>query len=83
VLGNIVGSNIFNILGVVGTASVITSYSIPREIYTRDLPVMSAVTAGLFLAVLALQRSKKIPRGLSILFISSYIAYIFLIYLQA
>lgn len=83
VLGNIVGSNIFNILGVVGTASVITSYSVPREIYTRDLPVMSAVTAGLFLAVLALQRSKKIPRGLSIVFISSYFAYIFLIYLQA
>ena len=83
VLGNIVGSNIFNVLGVVGTASVIASYSVPREIYTRDLPVMSAATAGLFLAVLALQRSKKIPRGLSILFISSYFAYIFLIYLQA
>lgn len=83
VLGNIVGSNIFNILGVVGTASVITSYSVPREIYTRDLPVMSGVLAALFLAVLAFQRSKKIPRGLSILFISSYLAYIFLIYLQA
>ncbi len=83
VLGNIVGSNIFNTLGVVGTASVIASYPVPREIYTRDLPVMSAVVAGLFLAVLALQRSKKIPRGLSILFISSYLAYIFLIYLQA
>ena len=83
VLGNILGSNIFNILGVVGTASVIATYSVPREIYTRDLPVMSAVTAGLFLAVLALQRSKKIPRSLSIVFISSYFAYIFLIYLQA
>ena len=83
VLGNIVGSNIFNTLGVVGTASVITSYSVPREIYTRDLPIMSGVVAVLFLAVLALQRSKKIPRGLSILFISSYLAYIVLIYLQA
>ena len=83
VLGNIVGSNIFNTLGVVGTASVIASYPVPREIYTRDLPVMSAVVAVLFLAVLAMQRSKKIPRGLSILFISSYLAYIFLIYLQA
>lgn len=83
VLGNIVGSNIFNTLGVVGTASVIASYQVPREIYTRDLPVMAAVVVVLFLAVLAMQRSKKIPRGLSILFISSYLAYIFLIYLQA
>lgn len=82
VLGNIVGSNIFNILGVVGTASVIASYPVPREIYTRDLPVMSGALAVLFLAVLAFQRNKKIPRGLSILFISSYLAYIFLFYLQ-
>ena len=83
ILGNIVGSNIFNTLGVVGTAGVITAYSVPREIYTRDLPIMLGATAVLFLSVLTFQHIKKIPRGLSILFISSYIVYIFLIYLQA
>ncbi|MCY4420173.1 MAG: calcium/sodium antiporter [Gammaproteobacteria bacterium] len=83
VLGNIVGSNIFNILGVVGTASVITAYPVPHEVYARDLPIMTGATVVLFLAVLGFRRIKKIPRGLSILFISSYIAYIWLIIQQA
>lgn len=83
VLGNIIGSNIFNTLGVVGTASLITAYTVPREIYMRDLPVMSGATVMLLVLVLVFLHMKKIPRSFSILFISSYIAYIFLIYRQA
>ena len=83
ILGNIIGSNIFNTLGVVGTASLISAYAVPRGVYTRDLPVMSGATAMLFVLVLVFLRIGKIPRSLSILFISSYIAYIFLVYHQA
>ena len=81
-LGNIIGSNIFNTLGVVGTASLIAAYEVPHEVYMRDLPVMSGATAMLFILVLVFLRFGKIPRGISILFISSYIAYIFLVYWQ-
>jgi len=83
ILGNIIGSNIFNTLGVVGTASLISAYAVPRGVYTRDLPVMSGATAMLFVLVLVFLRIGKIPRSISILFISSYIAYIFLVYHQA
>ena len=77
ILGNIIGSNIFNTLGVVGTASLISAYAVPRGVYTRDLPVMSGATAMLFVLVLVFLRIGKIPRSISILFISSYIAYIY------
>ncbi len=82
-LGNIVGSNIFNILGVTGIASIITNYSVPREIYFRDFPVMLAATLALFLLALLYLPSKRIPRFYSIAFVSAYIVYMFYIYMQA
>ncbi len=82
-LGNIVGSNIFNTLGVTATASSITSYNLPEKIYTRDYPVMLIATGVLFLLVMIFLRKKIIPRGFGLLFIAGYAAYIYLIYTQS
>jgi len=49
-IGNVVGSNIFNTLGVIGVPGLIHTYSIPNEVLTRDLPIM----VGLTLLLLAL-----------------------------
>ncbi|GAA0307778.1 calcium/sodium antiporter [Psychrobacter aestuarii] len=49
-LGNIVGSNIFNTLGVVGLAAVIAPISVSSAMFSRDVLVM----AGLTLLLLAL-----------------------------
>lgn len=48
VLGNIVGSNLFNTLAVVGIASAIQPLDVPAEALRRDLPVMAALTLALF-----------------------------------
>ncbi len=82
-LGNIVGSNIFNTLGVTGTTSLITSYKLPKQIFSRDYPAMLIATGILFALVLIFLRKNYIPRSYGLLFIASYIAYIFLIYNQA
>ena len=82
-LGNIVGSNIFNTLGVTGVASVIAEYSLPREIYYRDFPIMLIATIVLFILALGFLSAKKIPRGFGILFIITYLFYITFIYRQA
>jgi len=82
-LGNIVGSNIFNTLGVTATASLITTYNLPEQIFTRDYPVMLITTGVLFLLVLIFLRKKFIPRGFGLLFITGYVTYIYLIYTQA
>lgn len=84
VLGNIIGSNIFNTLGVVGTASLISAYDVPREIFVRDLPTMSAATAVLLILALVCLRTGRIPRGgFGVIFIASYIAYILIVYQQS
>lgn len=47
-LGNIIGSNLFNTLGVVGLAGSIQPMSIPGEILHRDWPLMALLTVALF-----------------------------------
>lgn len=81
-LGNIVGSNIFNTLGVTATASLITSYNLPDQIFSRDYPVMLIATGVLFLLVMIFSRKKLIPRAFGLLFIIGYIFYLYLIYTQ-
>lgn len=47
-LGNIIGSNLFNTLAVVGLAGAIQPMSIPNEIIVRDWPLMAFLTLSLF-----------------------------------
>ncbi|MDD1621672.1 MAG: calcium/sodium antiporter [Methylococcaceae bacterium] len=47
-LGNIIGSNLFNTLAVVGLAGVIHPMAIPLEIVNRDWPLMALLTISLF-----------------------------------
>lgn len=46
-VGNIVGSNIFNLFGVVGITSLISPVPVPVEVITIDLWVMGGATIGL------------------------------------
>ena len=48
-IGNVVGSNIFNTLGVVSVPGFIHSYTVPKEVLLRDLPIMAGVTLLLLL----------------------------------
>jgi cation:H+ antiporter len=81
-LGNIVGSNIFNILGVTAISSLITTYKLPEQIFTRDYPVMLTATGLLFLIVMIFLRKNLIPRGFGLLFVSGYVLYLYIIYMQ-
>ncbi len=82
-VGNIIGSNIFNTLGVTGTASLITAYSVPHEIYERDIPIMWIATIMLFLLAWVFIRTKIIPRAFGILFIIAYLSYMYFLYQQS
>jgi cation:H+ antiporter len=46
-LGNVIGSNLFNTLAVVGAAGIIAPAVLDSELVNRDLPVMFALTAVL------------------------------------
>ncbi len=81
-IGNIVGSNIFNTLGVTATASLISSYTLPEKIFSRDYPAMLIATGILFALLLIFLRKKYIPRGFGLLFLAGYVAYMYTIYIQ-
>lgn len=47
-LGNILGSNLFNTLAVVGLAGMISPLAVPPDVLQRDIPVMAGLTLSLF-----------------------------------
>ncbi|SEM76707.1 calcium/sodium antiporter [Nitrosomonas marina] len=47
-LGNVIGSNLFNTLAVVGIAGMIHPMSVDPAVLSRDMPVMAALTLSLF-----------------------------------
>lgn len=73
VLGNILGSNIFNLLGVLGLASMIAPLTLPAQILSFDLQVMIAVTLGvLFL----LRTGWRLDRWEGGVLLSVYVSYV-------
>jgi len=54
-LGNIIGSNMFNTLAVVGIAGTIHPLDIPSEILSRDILIVSLLTISIFLLGLKTQ----------------------------
>ena len=74
-LGNVLGSNLFNTLAVVGIAGVISPMQVEPEVLTRDIAVMSALTLLLFLVCYGLRGSWRISRPSGIVLLSCYVAY--------
>ena len=81
-VGNIIGSNIFNTLVVVGLASVIAPIkAADPEVMSRDVPIMSALTLLLFLICIPVVSGFGRIGGA--LFLSLYVAYLVLLGIQA
>jgi cation:H+ antiporter len=72
-LGNVVGSNLFNILGIPGVVALVTTLPVPHQIATFDLWIMIAVTV---LLVPVLRRGWRLGRPEAVLFLVAYFAYI-------
>ena len=74
-LGNVVGSNFFNTLAVVGLAGVISPITVAPEILQRDLPVVSALTVLLLIFCLNKRGAGKIGRFKGLMLVGVYVAY--------
>jgi len=72
-LGNIIGSNIFNILGILGVTAAVSPISVPAEIAARDSWVVVTVTFALIGVVLGL---RQIPRAIGFVFLVAYAVYV-------
>lgn len=74
-LGNIIGSNLFNTLAVVGLAGVIAPIRVGPEVFGRDLVVMALFTVSLFIIGFALGRPGRINRYEGAALCLGYLAY--------
>ncbi|OQX09643.1 MAG: calcium/sodium antiporter [Thiothrix lacustris] len=74
-LGNIVGSNLFNTLAVVGIAGMIAPITVAEEVLTRDWPVMLAVTFGLFIMAYGFKKQGHLTHWEGSVLLASYVAY--------
>ncbi len=73
-VGNIIGSNLFNILLVLGITAGIKPFSIPHQVLLRDLPVMLAFS--IILVPIAMY-AKEIKRWHGAALLAGYFLYIY------
>jgi cation:H+ antiporter len=74
-LGNILGSNLFNTLAVVGIAGVISPMQVAPEILSRDILVMGALTLSLFVLGYGFRGPGRINRVEGGLLLAAFVGY--------
>jgi len=79
-IGNILGSNMFNLLGVLGIAALVHPMAIESDLIWRDLPVM--VLTFVMLAFVAM-RFERIGRASAAILLATYLGYQVVVIRQA
>ena len=74
-LGNILGSNLFNTLAVVGIAGAIHPMAVAPEVMTRDILTMAALTVSLFLFGYGFRGPGRINRFEGAALLACYVGY--------
>jgi cation:H+ antiporter len=74
-LGNILGSNLFNTLAVVGIAGAIRPLAAAPEIFNRDMLVVAGLTLSLFVIGYGFRRAGRINRIEGALLVVCYAGY--------
>jgi len=74
-LGNVLGSNLFNTLAVVGIAGAIHPMAVAPEILSRDILVMCVLTVSLFVFGYGFRGPGRINRFEGALLLAGYVGY--------
>ena len=85
-IGNVIGSNLFNTLAVVGIAGAIQPLGVGSEVLYRDWTVMAVLTVSLFVlgyGVLGRGRINRIEGALLVTAYAAYAGYLFYTLAQA
>ncbi len=81
-IGNIIGSNIFNLLAVLGIAGIIHETSVIREVLLLHFPVMIGFTLALFAMTYNFTGSERINRLEGVALLTAFSGYHWFLYLQ-
>ena len=81
-IGNVIGSNMFNLLAVLAMPALIYPGAFASQALLRDFPIMLAFTIALFVVSFGLKQG-RINRFEGVLLLGGFIAYLYLLFLQA
>ncbi len=79
-IGNILGSNIYNILGIGGVTALIAPTAVPAEIVSFDNLVMLAVSIALMALMFT---GRRVSRGEGVALFAAYLVYVWSIFPSA
>ena len=88
-IGNVIGSNLFNLLAVMAIPGIVSSQVLAPQVITRDYPSMALLTAMLAGAIYIGGKRRKAPAGYAYLgrivgwlFVTFYALYYYLLYIS-
>lgn len=82
-LGNVIGSNMFNMLAVFGLPGLIAPHVLDPAVLSRDFPFMIGFSIALFVMAYGFKGHGKINRWEGALLLIGYIAYMVVLYFSA
>ena len=82
-IGNIIGSNIFNLLGVLGIAAVIHPVELMPIILARDFPAMFLITGALYLMASDFHGPGRIGRRSGSVLLTMFIGYSIMVWMSS
>jgi len=82
-IGNVIGSNMFNLLAVLGLPGIIQPGRIEEVVLTRDFPVMAGFTVALLMMAYGFRTWGRINRPEGGLLLAGYLGYQTLLYFTA
>jgi len=77
-LGNILGSNIYNVLGVLGISSFFGNFGMPEILATQDLYFMLLITFVILIFMLIFKKLGRLYGSVGLMLYLGYIYYIFI-----
>jgi len=82
-IGNVLGSNIFNSLGVIGLAAMIHPTTVSTDVLYRDLPVMIGMAILLYILLYSHKGQPSLSRKSGFFLLSLYLTYLVILGVQA
>jgi cation:H+ antiporter len=82
-IGNVIGSNMFNILGVLGIAAAVHPVDVDPLILKQDFPVMFLFTVMLFFMAYGMRGPGRINRRSGLLLLTLFVSYQVMVWMTA
>ncbi len=79
-IGNVLGSNMFNLLAVLGLPGLIHPLATPPEVMQRDFPIMIGFSVALFAMAYGFRGPGRLNRVEGGILLAAYLGYLFLLY---